>query len=359
MINKKRLLIIIIIFAVLLAVLFTSGRIYNFFNSSDMLELNFQKGISFRLENYKKDILFINNEEMIAINNRGEISFRAETGISDPAVCVSGDYILITDIGGTNAYLYKGDKLVNKFEMPNTIYCAKVNKNGRTVIATAESGYKGMFTVFSSSGEELYKWHSGSGYIADIDISPKNDVVVSQIVTDENFVVSKILFFDISKNEEIECAKYDNSLVSHVRFNSDSTFTALSDTGMSGFSSKCENKFFVDFQGRTLVYYNTSNMNNIVLAFEGSVNDIIIEAYSHSGKLKGSFRPDESIDCIDVNGEMILMSSGRKIMTYTPTGNIKMKKDISHDISALKIFQGRKKAVLLGGSNAAIYNGIW
>lgn len=356
MINKKRLILILIIFAAVLAVVFTSGEVYNFFNSSDMIELSFQKGVSYRLENLKKDILFINNEEMKAINNRGEILWNVFTGISEPAVCVNGDYILITDISGNIAYLYKNNKLVKKFTLSNSIYCAKVNKNGYSVIATAETGYKGMLTVYSPSGKELFKWHSGSGYISDIDISHKNNVIVSQVLTDESFVTSRILHFNIKKNKETECVKYENTLISHVRFYEDNSFIVLSDTLLTGFSSKCEKKYETNFQGRTLTYYNTSNMNNIVLAFRGSVNDTIIEAYSHSGKLKGTYRPSEDIDSIDVNGELILTSSGRKLITVTPSGKVKSRKEITHDVSALKFFSGRKKAVSLGGNNAVIYD---
>lgn len=356
MVNKKRLVIVLIIFAAILAVLFTSTNVYNFFNSSDMVELNFQKGVSYRLESFKKDILFINNEEMKLINDRGEILWNVLTGISEPAVSVSGDYILISDISGNISYLYKNEKLIKKFTLPNTIYCAKVNKNGYTVFATGETGYKGMLTVYKPSGEELYKWHSGSGYIADVDISNKNNVIVSQIIADESFVVSRILLFNVKKDKETECAKYENCLISHVDFNNDNTFVALSDNLLAGFSSKGAMKYETDYNGRTLVYYNTSNMNNIVLAFRGSVNDTIIEAYSHSGKLKGTYRPTEDIDCIDVNGELIITTAGRKIITVTPSGKVKSKKEILHDVNNFKIFYGRKKAALIGGNAAMIYN---
>jgi len=356
MINKKRLIIVLVIFAAILAVIFTSNKIYNYFMSSDMVELNFQKGVTYRLENFRNDMLFINNEEMKLINNRGEVQWSVVTGISDPAVSISGEYILITDISGNISFLYKNEKLIKKFTLPNSIFCAKVNKNGYSVIATGETGYKGMFTVFSPSGEEIYKWHSGSGYIADIDISPKNNIIVSQIVTEESFVTSKVILFNIKKDKNIECAKYENSLISHVHFNTDNTFIALSDNQIIGFSSKGSKKYETNFQGRTLIYYNTSNINNIVLAFRGSVNDTIIESYTHSGKLKGTYRPSENIDCIAVNGEMIITTSGRKIISVTPSGKVKSKKEILHDINNFKIFSGRKKAALIGGNTAMIYN---
>lgn len=356
MINKKKFILVLIIFAAVLAFLLTSARVYNFFTSSDVLELKFQKGLSYRIEKYNKDILFINNEEMQCINDRGQIVWNTVTGVSEPVVSVSGEYILITDVSGNTALLYKKNKLIHKFILPNSIYCAKVNKNGYTVFVTSETGYKGMFTVFSPGGKETYRWHSGSGYIADVDISTNNNIIVSQIITDNSFVTSKILHFNIKKDKETECSIYENELFSHVHFHNDNSFIALSDTRMIGFSSKCSKKYETDFLGRTIVYYNTSNMNNIVLAFKGSVNDTIIESYSHSGKLKGTYRPSEDIDSIDVCGELIVTSSGKKIIIVSPSGKIKSKKDIDHEANNLKIFSGRKKVVLIGGNNASIYS---
>ncbi len=359
MINKKRLILVIIILAVLLAVVFSSSLVYKFFTASNSIALDFQKGVSYRIENFKKNMLFINNEEMKIVSSGGKILFTAQTGISEPSVSVRGDYILISDISGNIAYLYKKEKLIKKFSFDNSIYSAKVNKKGYCVFATGEKGYKGMITVLSHSGKEIFKWHSGSGYIADVDISQKNNVIVSQVLTDKDFINSKVLFFNTKKNKETECRSFENTLVAHLRFNDDNTFVSLSDTCLTGYSSKGAKKYQVDFMGRSLLYYNTFNMNNIVLSFRGSVNDCIIESYSHSGKLKGTYKPNENIDSIDVNGELIVTSSGRKITAVTPKGKVKSKKTISHDISNIKIFYGRKKAVLLGGNDAVIYNIYW
>lgn len=356
MINKKRLIFVLVLLAIVLAVLFSTNILFDFFNSSDILEFEFQKGISYRLENYKKEILFINNEEVSSVNNRGEIVWTVLTGISDPTVSIKGEYILISDIGGDSALLIKNGKVINKFQTINTILCAKVNKNGNTLLVTTETGYKGLATIYKPDGKEIFKWHSGSGYIADADISPKNNLIISQISTKSSFINSNVILFNTKKNKKVECSNYENCLVSHLKFNDDSSFIALSDVFVSGFSSKGKEKYKIDFSGRSLTYYNTDYMNNTVLAFKGSVNDTIIETYSHSGKLKSSYRPTDDITTIDVNGELILITSGRKLYTINSSGKVRTKKELFVDASKVKIFSGRKKAIVFGGNNAMIYN---
>lgn len=356
MINKKRLIFVLIILAIILAVAFSSNIIGKFFHSSDVFELEFQKGISYRLENYKNDVLFINNEEISCVNDRGEIIWTVLTGISDPAVSIKGEYILLSDIGGGTVFLIKEGKVLHKFQTNNTLLCAKVNKNGNTLLVTTETGYKGLATIYGPNGEEKFKWHSGNGYIADADISSKNNLIISQISTKGSFVNSNIIFFNTKRNKKVECASYENCLISHLQFNVDNSFIVLSDDFISGFSSKCKEKYKIDFEGRVLKYYNTDYMNNVVLSFKGNVNDTIIEAYTRSGKLKGSYRPNDDIVSVDVNGELILLASGRKLSSLSPSGKVKTKKELTLDINKVKIFNSRKKAVILSGNNAMVYN---
>jgi len=356
MINKKRLLIVLVFVAVILAVMVGTTFLPSFFDSSVISELNFQKGISYRLENHNKDILFINNEEIKSINLSGEEVWSSVTGISDPGVSVKKSYALVSDLQGTVAYLFKNDKLLRKITLNNSILCAKINKRGYVAIVTEEMGYKGMLTVFAPDGKEIYKWHSGSGYIADMDISSQNRVAVSQVNTDGEAIVTRVLHFDIKSNEEVECLKAENVLVSAISFNADESFTALSDTNLYGFNSKGKQKYSVDFGGRTLSYYNIDNMHNIVLAFKGNVNNTVLESYSGSGRLRGVFEAPGQINAVDVNGEVILASVQGDLYSLLPSGKVKFTRDMKYEISSIKIFSNRRKAVLVGGNNVMLYD---
>ncbi len=356
MINKKRLIIILAVLAGLLAVFFTSERLWNFFNNSAVQELSFQKGISYRLENYNKDILFINNEEIKSISPAGDEIWSSVTGLSNPGVCVSGDYVLIYDLKGTTALLFRNNKLVKKVSVENSILSANINKKGYFAIATDEVGYKGMVTVYSPSFKEIYRWHSGSGYIADLDISPENHLAVSQINTDGEQLISRVLLFNIKNNKEKECLKRENILVSDIKFYDNESFTALSDTDMFGFTSGGNLKYNVNFGGRSLIYYNIENMHNLVLAFKGNVNNTILESYSNTGKLRGSFDAPGEIGSADVNGEVILITSQRSLYSILPSGKLKFKREMKNEISSVKIYSSRRKAVLIGGNNVLLYD---
>lgn len=356
MINKRRLIIILAVFAGLLAVAFTSEKLWNFFNRTAIQELNFQKGISYRLENQNDDILFINNEEVKSINVSGEEVWSASTGISNPGVSVKGDYSLIFDLNGKTVLVFKKGKLAKKLTVQNSILCAGVNKNGYFAVATEEVGYKGMITVYSPSFKEIYKWHSGEGYIADLDISAKNRLIVSQVSTDGEKLTSRVLYFNIKKDSETECLKQEDILISDLKFYDNEAFAALSDTDLFCFNSNCSLKYSLNYGGRTLSYYNIDNIHNTVLAFKGNVNNTVLESYSGSGKLRGSFDAPGELEAIAVNGEVILLFTQRSLYSVLPSGKVKFKREMKNEIRTAKIFSNRKKAVLISGNNVMLYD---
>lgn len=356
MINKKRLILVIVIFAALLAYIITSGGLKAFFENSSYKELKLQKGVSYRLESYKNDILLINNEELIAVKKSGETDFSYATSLTEPGISVNGDYILITDLGGTSSFLYKKNKLIKKITMKNNILAAKVNKKGYSVIATEEVGYKGMFTVFTPGGREIFKWHSGSGYIADVDISAKNKIIASQISVNKDNVSSRVLFFNIKKDKEIECIKKDDELIYGLHFYSDEAFSAVSESALYGFSSRLKNTLSIDYGERVLENYNINNKNNLVLCFAGNINNTVIENYTFGGTLKGSYSSDSGISSFDVSGELTAISAGNSIYVLTSSGKIKHEKSFQYDISSAKFFTGRKKIFVLTGSKSLVYS---
>lgn len=357
MINKKRLILIVVIIAALSAYVITSGGLKNFLENSSLKELKLQNGVSYRLESFKNDVLLINNEELIAVKKNGEKDFSFMTGITEPAVSVRGDYILISDPGSSSAFLYKKDKLVKKFSLNNNILAAKVNKKGYCVIATEETGYKGMFTVFSPSGAELFRWHSGTGYIADVDISPKNKVCASQISFDgeSDKIVSKILTFNTNNEKSTECLKKDGELLFGVEYYGDESFCAVSEKALYSFNSKFKNVSAIDYKKRVLQNYNISNKHNLVLCFKGNINNTLVENYSFDGKLKGSYSSDYEISSFDVSGELTLLSAGSSVYIINSSGKLKAQKNFKNDVAAAKFFPERKKLFILTGNKSVVY----
>ena len=113
-------------------------------------------------------------------------------------------------------------------------------------------------------------------------------------------------------------------------------------------------QYVIDFKGRTPVDCNMENSDNVVFAFDGGLNNTILESYSENGKMRGKYETDSQIRTFDVNGEYILYATIGKVYRISPEGKLRNVITTSVDAKDLKIFSDRDEFLLLGGSGAEI-----
>lgn len=352
--NKKRILaILLVVFAVLVMVI-SNPEIKDFFSKPSTLKLNFQTGVEYDIVEHGKEVLLVNNEGIFAIDKSGREAWSIVSAATSPFVQKSGKYIMLADINGKEVKTFKKENIVAQIKTENEILTAKVNNNGYVAVATDELGFKGLVSLYGKGGNELFKWHSGSGYIGDIDISPNNKLAAAQIMTDKEALYSKILLINPSSEKEPECIAEVPGIVAKLKFNDDSSLVVLTDKGLYAYKRSGKQKFAVDFGGRNVLKVNLENKNNMVLAFDSGLNSTVLESYSFDGKLRGSFDCGSEVRAIDVNGECIVASTHDRLVKLSPKGKLKQELKASKDVKAIKIFDGRGRLLSLGDNSAEI-----
>ncbi len=352
--NKKRILASILILVVILIMVISNPEIKDFFSKTGALRLNFQTGVEYDIVDYGKEVLLVNNEGIFAIDKSGREAWTIVSSATSPFVRISGKYIMLADINGKEVKTFKKEKTVAQIKTENEILTAKVNNNGYIAVATDELGFKGMVALYDKGGNELFKWHSGSGYIGDIDVSPNNKLAAAQVMTDKEELYSKILLINPSSQKEPECIAEVPGIVVKLGFNDDGSIIALTEKGLYGYKRSGKQKFEVDFGGRNLLKVNLENKNNLVLAFDSGLNSTVLESYSSDGKLRGSFDCGSEVRAIDVNGECIVAATHDNLVRISPKGKLKQEIKASKDVKAVKIFDGRSKLLSLGDNSAEI-----
>lgn len=350
MFNKKRVTVVLAVLAAVAAAILSSSSIKDFFLKSEISQIKLQTGIEYSLVSYGKEILLVSNEGICALDRAGREIWNTVYASTSPAVCVKDRYIMLADLNGKCVNVYSRDKLVTQIKTEKEILCAKMNKNGYIAVATDELGFKGMITVYNRSGKEIFRWHSGSGYIGDIDISSGNRIAAAQLVTDGEKLCSKILSIDIKEKGESKQLAELEGLVAQVRFRDDGGITVVSDRGLYGYRKNGDSLFTVDFKGRTVTGCNIENEHNMVFAFDNGLNNTLLESYSKKGALRGSYEANGEIRSFDVSGECILAGGLRTLARITPDGKVKKEMELNHDVKRVKIFSGRNRAVVIGGN---------
>lgn len=352
-INRRRLLFALTVLAILIILITNISGIYDFFVYSDFETVEGIVGSEYKLAGYGDGIIAYNNRNMNFINKHGEVEWSVNVSATSPMAYIKEDYILLADLGGTTAYLYDKDELRTKFAVKNEIIAAAVDDKGNTAIAAKEQGSKGTVTIYNKDGDKQYVFKSGEGYIGALAIRRKQ-FAISQIIVNGKAVSSKIVVVGWTKNKETVCETRNDEMVFDIKFRDDGKIIAVSEKNLLCFSDSGAAKFSVSFGGRSLLKYNTESDDNMILCFKGDQNNSVIESYSKSGELRGTYTENGDISNVDAEGETILINNMRKLERITPGGKLKKSVVSVHDVKRIKLFPDRSHALVTGNNQATV-----
>lgn len=352
--NKKRVVFVVVLFAAVITAIISNAHMKDWIFTSKNTEMRFQTGVDYDIVSYGNDLLLINHEGITALNRNGNEMWNIVFSMTTPMAEVEDDYIMLADMNGRTVNLYDKDVLLTQIKTQNEIISAKVNKNGYIAVATDELGYKGLITVYDKNGNEIFKWHSGAGYIGDADISDKNVIAVSQLMTDKEKIYSRVVTLNVKSEEEKVISETIDGVAMNVTYRDNGEFVVVSDSEACGFKKNGGLKFRVDFRSRKLCGYDIEDEHNMVFALVSGLNTTILESYSAKGELRGSHESHSTIETFDVSGEYILAASTGKVIRCNPKGEVKFEAEISHDIKKVGILPGRGKFIAIGDGVAKL-----
>lgn len=354
-INKKRLLIVLVAFVLLVAMVISNPEVWKYLFGQEPIKITFQSGVQYTPVMYGKEVLLVSNDGVRAISKAGKDTWSTVHAINSPMTVVKKNYVMVADINGTSVNVYKKDKTVSQIRTEREILTAKVNKNGYVAVATEELGYKGAVHIFKKDGQKMFKWYSGNGYIGDIDIAPNNKTLaVAQLMADRDEIYSRVLLVNTKKEEEAQQIAEIEGIVMRLRYKDNGELLVVSEKGIYGYKKNGNQYMSIDFGGRIPVAFNVENDGNMVVAFSNGLNNTVLESYNAKGKLRGSYEANGEIRAFDVNGECILAATVSGVTRIAPDGKVKGQMAVSHDVKALKIFAGRDRFFSLGGGSAEI-----
>lgn len=320
-------------------------------------DLEFDTGGDYAQYDFGNDILLVNKSGIKLVNNKGKDLWTNTYTLTNPMVDISGNYMLLADLDGNNTlnlFNSNGDN-IQTYPINSDIISAKLS--GRRLVAAAidEEGYKGSVVVFNKKAEEIFKWNSGEGYIMDIDIS--NDgkyVAIAQMMSDRSEAYSKIHIIKISNGHEIANVECKNSLIASINFNKQNNVVAVGDSEVYGYNKNGTPKFVIDLAGKSPQTYDISNGNNLIFLCRDSRGNSVLEVYSQSGKLRGSYTSGDEIKNICTNDDNIVASTSRSLLYVSRRGRLKKTVEISHDIMSIGIYGNNRNILVLGGNKADI-----
>ncbi|MBQ7097002.1 MAG: hypothetical protein IJN96_02915 [Clostridia bacterium] len=353
-VSKKRLIGALIIIVLIAVAIVSNPDMQSLLMGRDSIKVSFQSGVEHTAMPYANKMLLVSAEGIRAVDEKGQNAWNVVYAMTSPQVLVKDEFIMVADVNGTQINVYEKDKLLWNVKTEKEILTSKINDKGYVAVATDELGYKGVVNVFDSNGKEVFKWHSGEGYIGDIDIAHDGTLAVAQLMTDRESVYTRIMFVDIKGKKDARCIGEIEGMTMRVCFNENDDLIAIADCGLFCYDDDGELRYSNDFGGRIPTTCNIENEDNMVFVFEGGLNNSVLESYSEKGKLRGKHEADGKIKTLDVNGEYILYSTIGSVKRISPKGELKSEMPVKGDVKGMQMFSDRNSFISLGGSSAEI-----
>lgn len=342
--------------AVILAVILIIAAVFASFTAGGTADVSiaFDTNDGCKTLQSGSNIIAYSNRGASAVDSKGRIKWNIEKELSQPMAETEGSYLLLADLAGNHyAASYKNGKLQNEYKLGSDIISGKITKNGYAVFATDTDGYKGRVTVFNSRGREIYVWNSGSGYVTDVAATDNGRyIAVAQLVTSGGDTDTKIQIIDTGKGEVIASADRAGEVTASVRFASANKLVAVTDSHIAAYSRGGKQLFDISLTGKNPSLYCIGGDDRIGVVTVDNKGNSVLEMYSYSGKLKGSYTASGDIRAIDVRGRGAAVVEQKGIVRVTARGKGKAAVTVEHDIKNIGLFPGGRRALVIGTSQA-------
>lgn len=319
-------------------------------------ELDFDAGGDYRQTAYGNNLLIYNNAKIKEVNKKGKDVWSADIYMTNPAVDVGGDYVVAADLEGQNStYVYKNGRQLHEYKVGYTVFAAKISENGYTAIAHDASGYKGRITVYDPDGNEAFVWNSGDGYLTDIDISDNGRyVAAAQIMTDGEETYSRLRVLDVRRQTEVSTTVRDGVMMSCLKFYGNDKIVAVSDRDLSAYTRSGSLRYEVSFVGKNPSAFCIESERVMTFVTMDSRGNDLLEIYGADGKLRGTYTAEGKLNNVTVCGNTIVANERREVLRISPSGKVKKRVQVSHDIKLLGLYGDGNDVLAIGNTEANI-----
>ncbi len=263
---------VILLLATLLCLYFFGGRpsILGLFRSGAVgTEVELDTSFTYAAKKYSGGVALLGKEGLIGLSNTGRRAWDIDFPVTNPLLSANGRYVLAAEDGGTKAILCAGGKIKKELHSDEKIHAVYVNARGTSVLLTEERGYKGRVKVYSRAGKELYTWHSAEQNILAAVISEDSKrLAVSVVNMQDASRLCSLLEFDLKETVPRALFVGDENLVAGLVYNKND-LVAVGDEALYYFRRNGEEKFKLDYAGRTLQKYSFYSGGVLAMAFWG------------------------------------------------------------------------------------------
>lgn len=369
--NKKIVLAAILVFICAFCVFayFNQGRFLNMkflftgqtnTNSKSILKVQYDATQKPTFTTYDNKVLSITKDGIKAINMENKVAWEIKYTFNNPIVKTEEKHVLVGDIGGTDLYLYQGDKKLWSKTIKGTITNIKLNKNGY-VLVFCENDKGKQLIGYSSKGTEILKRDYGKeGFLVNADISKDNKKVVAlSLYTEKSRVASKIDLFEIKSSIDVNSVPIsgvlrEDTLANNIKIFDNGNIVLTADNKIIALDSTGNEKWLKEFTNLKVFKADISSGNYVILETNGTITNKIfqnksrqIQVINADGVVEGDGVKitSSSVD-VDTYDNYFIISDATNLYSIAK-GKLIWNCPIGKDIKYAKGFLGKSQILIV------------
>ncbi|MCQ2520568.1 MAG: DUF5711 family protein [Lachnospiraceae bacterium] len=296
---RRNAIIFIAIVSIAIIVLITfilreRSKVYESLSLQQSVILENDTGLYY--DNFAGTVMAYSKDGFGARDEKGDYLWNQPFDMQNPMYSICGDTVAFADYGGSEINVQK--KNGELFSINTAMPIRKIAVSNKDVVAAIleDVGVTWIY-LYDSKGEVISYFRTTmekSGYPIDIDISPSSELVmISYYYVDIGETKSSVAFYnfgDVGQNNidnYVSGYNYKDSLVPMVRFMSDSTSFAISNSRISFYEGSQKPTSLVDnfiVTDVLSVYYDEDYVGVVTRNSSGD-NAYHLTIYSNKGKV--------------------------------------------------------------------------
>lgn len=180
-------------------------------------------------------LAYLTDTSLVILNDNGGQVVNRSHNFAEPAMKVSGNYVLVSEIGGKRVRLERRSGTVLEHTHFDAVVTAAVSENGRFAVVSGESkSYLSQVSVYTDHDKNIYNWYSADQVVVDLALSPDGKkMAVLGLSSEGGDICSSLMVFRLDKEEsEPMTFRKKGVLLCAVQFLGNNQVAAVGDTAL-------------------------------------------------------------------------------------------------------------------------------
>ena len=202
-------------------------------HEGDITNIEFENNIFSDGALFESGLAYADSDALYLSRPGSMTTFQVTIGYSNPVVESCQTNVLVYDRGGKNAVLTDASSVKAEVALNSAILTGSIGRTGDFLLITDEQGYRTAAAVYSTKGEELFKFSSSELYIVSGGLSPDGrTVAVLGFEQRDASLISHVRFYDVSSGKQISDTELENALGIELCYLDNGSAAVLCDDGL-------------------------------------------------------------------------------------------------------------------------------